>query len=103
MNAQNRRPTKRRMANRAPRPFSLAIARARAVSHFGFSRGSSGASGQAGAPAPAAPAAPGTGVKRGSASGVEDIDQVPRRVLPREPQEDLLEAAAVLRVGAQLI
>src|SRR6476659_6232663 len=73
MNTQNSMPMNARSPKRAERPFSLAIARARAVSHFGRSSSDTGGSG------------------RRTASGIQDLDQLARRILARETQEDLLQ------------
>src|SRR5215204_2131960 len=81
MNAQNSIPIRASSPNRAPRPRSFAIARARAVSHFGRSSSAIGGSG------------------RRTASGIQDLDQLARRVLAREPEEDLLEPLGP-RLGA---
>src|SRR5829696_10179364 len=73
MKAQNSIPIRASSPNRAPRPRSLAIARARAVSHLGRSSSAIGGSG------------------RLTASGIQDLDELTRRVLARETEEDLLE------------
>src|SRR5215210_2322699 len=73
MNAQKSIPMNASSPKRAARPRSLAIARARAVSHFGRSSSAIGGSG------------------RRTASGIQDLDQLARRVLASETQEDLLE------------
>src|SRR3954454_15712962 len=86
MNTQNSSPIAPSSPKRAPRPRSFAIARARAVSHLGRSRSASGGSG------------------RTSASGIQDLDQLARRVLAREAQEDLLQAVgAGFGAAAQLL
>src|SRR3954471_14787051 len=74
MNTQNSMPTSESRKNRAPRPRSLARARARAVSHFG--RRSSEIDGSG---------------RRATASGIQDLDEFARRVLAGESQEDLFE------------
>jgi hypothetical protein len=73
-------------ANRAARPRSFAIARARTVSHLGRSSSRSDGSGSA------------------PKSSTPDIDELPRRILASEPQEDLLQPLGV-RIGvlAQLV
>src|SRR6187549_946976 len=75
MNTQNSMPISDSRKNRAPRPRSLAIARARAVSHFGRRISEIDGSG-----------------RRATASGIQDLDELARRVLARETQEDLLES-----------
>src|SRR6478672_7228969 len=76
MKAQNSSPIAASSPKRAPRPRSFDIARARAVSHLGRrSRRSDGS----GRPATA------------GASGIQHLDQLARRVLAGEAQEDLLE------------
>src|SRR5215207_7615367 len=82
MNVQNSSPITASRVKRAPRPRSLAIARVRAVSHFGRSSSVSDGSG------------------RRTASGIEDLDQLARRVLAGEPQEDLLQPLGAGRGAA---
>src|SRR3978361_1135865 len=86
MNPQNISPISASNPNRAPRPRSFAIARARAVSHLGrSSRGSAGSG-------------------RVTTSGIQHLDELARGVLAGEPQEDLLESiGARLRALAQLV
>src|SRR5258705_8774655 len=81
MNAQNSMPMSARSPKRAPRPRSFAIARARAVSHFGRSSSVTGGSG------------------RRTVSGIQDLDQLARRVLAGEAEEDLLQPLGA-RFGA---
>src|SRR3954471_10151096 len=73
MNTQNSMPMNARRPNRVVRPRSFAIARARAVSHFGRSSNVTGGSG------------------RRTASGIQDLDQLALRVLAGEAEEDLLQ------------
>src|SRR5690242_3617936 len=75
MNTQNSAPMSDSRKNRALRPRSLAIARARAVNHLGRRISEIEGSG-----------------RRTSASGIQDLDELSRRVLARETQEDLLES-----------
>src|SRR5687767_2752163 len=86
MNAQKMNPRPPRTAVRATRPRSPERARARAVSHLGRSRWR-----RLGFGSPAAP-----GSRPATASGIQDLDQLAGRVVPGEPQEDLLEPAGVL-------
>src|SRR4051794_30742455 len=74
MNAQKSMPMKKSSAKRAVRPRSFAIARARAVSSLGRSSSDTDGSG------------------RPTASGIQDLDQLACRILPREAEEDLLES-----------
>src|SRR5262245_16671337 len=84
-NAQKPSAKPPRRSIRAPRPFSPIVFRARAVIHFTLSRCAVDGSGSPrGLGRSATPSA-------GSALGVEDIDQLARRVLAGESQEDLLE------------
>src|SRR6478735_9811521 len=73
MNTQNSMPMNARSPKRAVRPRSFAMARARAVSHLGRSSSDTGGSG------------------RRTVSGIQDLDQLARRVLARETEEDLLQ------------
>src|SRR4051794_24206651 len=73
MNTQNSIPTSASRPNRALRPRSFAIARARAVSHFGRSSSDTG------------------GFGRRTASGIQDLDQLARRILAGETEEYLLQ------------
>ena len=84
MNAQNSsaddaEQREARAASALARPSS----RARAVSHLGSSTSPSDGSGRAAASAAEPPAI--------AASGIQHLDQLARRVLARESQEDLLE------------
>src|SRR3954451_10215435 len=81
MNAQNISPITPSSVKRAPRPRSFAIARARAVSHFGRSSRVSAGSG------------------RTTASGIQHLDELARGVLAGELEEDLLEPIGA-RLGA---
>src|SRR5437868_515863 len=81
MKVQNRTPIVASTVKRAARPRSLAIARARAVSHLGSSRSPSDGSGRA------------------ATSGIQHLDELARRVLAGEAQEDLFQALRA-RVGA---
>src|SRR5512138_1331832 len=87
MNTQNSMPTSESRKNRAPRPRSFASARARAVSHLGRRISETDGSG-----------------RRASASGIQDLDQLARRVLAGQAEEDLLEAfRSRLGAPAQLV
>src|SRR3954451_12186656 len=79
MNAQNSTPINESSPKRAPRPRSLAIARARAVNHLGRSRRASAGSGRVAAAVAAV------------ASGIQHLDQLARGVLAGEAEEDLLQ------------
>src|ERR1035437_9776837 len=97
MKAQNSDPMMVSIATRTPRPFRSLTDRARAVSSLGLSRCSSVASDSC--PATRTPA---VGVIEGSRrSGIEHFDEIPHRLLAREPEEDLLEPSA-FRAGAQV-
>src|SRR5689334_4432631 len=96
MTAQNRTPKSASNVQRALRPRSPAVARARAVRNFGRSRWSSDGFGSGFSPA--------LGDAGSCASSVEDIDELPCGVLPRELEEDFLEPArSRLRTVAKLV
>src|SRR5215217_3299754 len=75
MNAQNSMPMSESRKNRAPRPRSLASARARAVSHLGRRISE----------------IDGSGRRAAATSGIQDLDELARGVLAGETQEDLLQ------------
>src|SRR5258708_235291 len=81
MNAQKPKPMMPRIVKRAPRPRWPASVRARAVSHFGSRT------------------KPSEGSGRDPASGIQDLDQLARRVLASESQEDLLESLRAVLSG----
>src|SRR5690242_19049905 len=80
MNSQNSRAIPPSTMSRAERPRSFAIARARAVGHLGRSSRANDGSG------------------RTPTSGIQHLDQLARRILAGEPQEDLLQP---LRAGVR--
>ena len=89
MNAQKQQPE--HAEERRARAASALVrrrARARAVSHFGTSRCSDGSE-----------SAARRASRRARASGIEDLDELARRVLAGEPQEDLSSPVRA-RVGA---
>src|SRR6266545_6636926 len=93
MNAQKSRPKMPSMANRAPRPRCSATDRARAVSHLGHRRWRSEGSGRS---------MTGTECRiRGGAASeiscIEHLDELTRRVLARELEEDVFESGTATR------
>src|SRR5471032_1150699 len=107
MNAQNRNPITASSATRTPRPFLSLTDRARAVSIFGTSSCSSFGFGSSAAPSavcrpPSKP--PSAACSLPSTSGIQNLNEIPRRKLTREPHEDLLQSAALLlRARAQFV
>src|SRR5215212_3670667 len=98
MKPQKRTPIPASRAVRTKRPRSPERARARAVRNFGPSRWSSAGFGRTAEVMFAPPTA-----AAGRTSDIQDLDQLPRRILAGEPEEDLLETARVVaRSGAQL-
>src|SRR3954464_3449574 len=85
MNAQNSTPMTPSSVKRAPRPRSPAMVRARAVSHFGSRTKLSDGSGRR------------SSLTEAFASGIQHLDQLARRILAREAQEDLLEPLLATR------
>src|SRR5215208_4800699 len=89
MKLQNNSPISASSAKRATRPRSPASARTRAVISFGISRCSSDGSGS---------------VPASAALRIEDVDQLARRILAGELEEDGLEpGGAGLRARAQVV
>src|SRR6188472_512053 len=102
MNSQNKPPITASTLNRAPRPRSFAIVRARAVSHFGNRSSASAGSGRFSCGWTSIGRAP---MGSASASGIKDLDQLARGILASETQEDLLESLRITGArgfGAQL-
>src|SRR5688572_1900471 len=92
-NAQKSAPVMPRSAIRAPRPRSPPRARTRAVSHLGRRRWRSGTFGS-GATSASVSRDEGRSASASAAraaSGIQDLDHRPRRVVTRQSQEDLLE------------
>src|SRR5690242_21201850 len=86
MNTQKSRVMPPSTASRALRPRSLAIARARAVSHLGRSSSANDGSGRA------------------PTSGIQHLDELARGVLAGEAQEDLLQPPrAGIRTATEVV